>query len=84
MALRHPEFTEALERMVEWADSQETPLLKGDAAGTAVKDLREAMFALAKIRVSAMRELSAAGWTYADLAKEFGISKQRVDQLVNG
>lgn len=83
MTLRNTQFHEELEMMVGWAKTQPTPELRADASITAMKDLRSAELMLSRIRVQALREMVETGWSYQDIAAQFGITRQRVEQLVN-
>lgn len=82
MTLMHPRIQEYLDEIVAWAASQEYEVLKADAAITAMKQLQSALPQLREIRVAAMRTMTSQGWTETDMAKELGISRARVHQLM--
>lgn len=83
MVLRNTDLHEDLEVAVHWVRTQPTAELRADAAITTMKMLRTHEQELARIRVAALRELVETGWGYNDIAAQFGITRQRVEQLVN-
>ena len=83
MAFELPEHQTQLDAMVAWAMSHESPELRADAAGTLAKAMYATWRELSTVRRAAIRELASMGFTYAELAEMFGVSKARVEQILN-
>lgn len=81
--LRNPRLAGQMERLKEFCTKQPMHVLVADAAGTAMLDLQRAIGELADIRAAAIREMAEDGWTHREIAKELGISRARVEQIIN-
>lgn len=80
--LINPQTQRYLDEIVVWVAAQELEVLKADAAITAMKQLQAILPQLREIRVAAMRNMTTQGWSETDMAKELGISRARVHQLM--
>ncbi len=83
MTYRHPEHQRQLDDMLAWVQSAETPELQADAAQTLMTAVYALYQALAVERRAGFRALRGSGLTHAELAEMFGVSRARVDQVLN-
>ncbi len=63
-------------------DGMSDPLRQAKAVGDFFAALDAELEAVAMVRLQAVRELRALGWSYDRIARETGLSKGRVAQLV--
>jgi len=59
------------------------PLQQAIAAGTLMEDLKRATSEIKDIRIEAVQTLNSIGWGYQKIAEAMGLSKPRVQQLLN-
>lgn len=59
------------------------PLQQAIAAGALMEELKRATSEIKGIRIEAVQTLNAIGWGYKKIAEAMGISKPRVQQLLN-
>lgn len=71
-----------LEKLIEWCENQPMHVLVADAAGTAILDLQDAIVELRNVRAAGIRAMAEDGWTHREIAKELGISRARVEQII--
>jgi hypothetical protein len=80
--LKHPHLQEWMAELVGWCSAQELEVLRADAAQTAIKDLQKLVIVLSEIRRGAVRGMAEYGYSQAEIAKELGLSRARIDQIL--
>ncbi len=76
------EVRQALRAETMRLDGMSDPLRQAKAVGDFFAALDAELEAVAMVRLQAVRELRALGWSYDRIARETGLSKGRVAQLV--
>lgn len=73
----------AVAALVETIRNIPDPLEQALAAGALMESFKEAASEVKTLRIAAVQTLSSVGWGYQRIAESLGVSKPRVQQLLN-
>lgn len=73
----------AMDNLVNGIREIPDPLEQAIAAGALMESMKQAASEIKVIRIEAVQTLNAIGWAYQKIAESMGISKPRVQQLLN-
>lgn len=78
-----PRIAKQLEAAMAWAEARPTAVEQALAATWLLNELQAAVQALPKVRAKAVRELHEDGFSMKDLSEMLGLSKSRIQQLLD-
>lgn len=84
MIRNHPLGDVTARKWLEWVLSYDTAEARALAAKGAMDHLKDVEAQLIHVRTAAMRDMHAQGFSLAEIGAACGVSRQRVDQIING
>jgi DNA-directed RNA polymerase specialized sigma24 family protein len=82
VTLRNPLLQKQLEKNELWCAAQGMHVLRADAAQTAIEALQASVNRLSQIYRQGVRAMAEDGWTHKEIGRELGISRGRVNQII--
>lgn len=74
-------WCDALQHEIDTLAAMVSPREKAERAGVVLDGLRQAVADVAHLRGDAFRQLRASGWTLGRIARVYGLSRTRAQQL---